>query len=216
MLPPPKPPEPAEAADAVEGEPAIEQKTIPVPMVVGHEFVGEVVELGPAVELDGLGLVVDQAARQALPQCWLEHPEVDPHARVIRVHRRPMGHAAAGGAMPQGQHPVALHIARNLARHAHLRGRAVMPQHPGPPADRAVAFPRLNRIVAQQQADCPAVTGALMLAHRNSSSTHSGTRSLAGPSRVSWNHAEPWLRSRFNSRHRAPASRAVRTRPAAG
>src|SRR5690606_7939810 len=103
---------------------------------------------------------------------------------------------------------------------AHRLGRAVVPQPGGPAAHRAVAFAHLGRRLAQRQANPPAVAATPMpgrfLAHRRTSSTQAGTSSLAGPSRVSPNQAEPWLRSRLSSSVAAPLRLASCTKPAAG
>src|SRR5690606_6361446 len=117
----------------------------------------------------------------------------------------PMRCAAAGRAMPQIERTIALLVRDAPAFDGDLLGAAVMPQTPRPAADRAIAFAGIRWRFAQCQADAATMTAAVMLAHPRISATHAGTSTLAVPSRVSSNQAEPWLRSRLSSSVRARA-----------
>src|SRR5260370_8299180 len=61
------------------------RKTIPVPMVVGHEFVGEIVEVGSKVKdffpgqiVSGEGTVVVPRSQHSLPASPPHYPEPTP------------------------------------------------------------------------------------------------------------------------------------------
>ena len=108
---------------------------------------------------------VHQPVRQVTPEYGIEHPKVYPHARVGWIGRGPVRRTAAGWAVPKIERAIALLIRDARIHHGHGIGGAIMPEPGSAPAYRAVTLGGLDRHVAQDELNSPAMAAPVVLAH---------------------------------------------------
>ena len=83
-----------------------------------------------------------------MPKVGLEHPEIDGHARVRWIGRRPMGRAATDRAVPCVERTITLLVSNALSLDGDQVRRAIVPQSSGAPTNRAIAFTDFGWFVA--------------------------------------------------------------------
>ena len=108
---------------------------------------------------------VHQPVRQVTPEYGIEHPKVYPHARVGWIGRGPVRRTAAGWAVPKIERAIALLIRDARIHHGHGIGGAIMPEPGSALAYRAVTLGGLDRHVAQNELNSPAMAASVVLAH---------------------------------------------------
>jgi hypothetical protein len=98
--------------------------------------------------LSSVRRAIDKATWQITPQIGFKHPEINAHARVRWIGRRPMGRAATVRAVPCVERTITLLVGNALSLDRDQVRRAIVPQSSGAPTNRAIAFTDFRWFVA--------------------------------------------------------------------